>query len=257
MGMWRIANKHVLKCLPRWTNISVARLAWKSGWSSPWRTSRRRCGQCKPRHWTFAIWKRLEQTNSSHIWAGRLLTDIQRSSSLCMSSCSKCSLSQMLKREVLSPELNSTFSSKMLQQRLVLWDWLHRLLRHTQLRRQRWQHDRQNLMPWMLTGLALLPLTSFLNWALQHIAQKVQDAQGGVRFTAPAAPQPVQYVQPAPVQYASAPVSYAAPVQYAAAPVTYAAPATYAAAPVTYAAAPVTYAAPTYAAAPTYYTAPQ
>lgn len=43
------------------------------------------------------------------------------------------------------------------------------------------------------------------------------------------------YAAPRPVQYASAPVSYAAPPAYAAAPVTYAAPPAYAAAPVTYA----------------------
>merc|ERR1711964_905936 len=77
----------------------------------------------------------------------------------------------------------------------------------------------------------------FLNWTLEHIAQKVQDAQSGVRFTAPEPEQPavftakVQYSQPvpwdppAPVQIAAAPVQYAsAPMQYMSAP-------TYAAAP--------------------------
>merc|ERR1711865_286750 len=68
----------------------------------------------------------------------------------------------------------------------------------------------------------------FFNWTIQHIAQKVQDAQGGVRFSAQPAPQ-VQYVQAAPVQYAAAPVQYAAAPTYAAAP-QYAAAPTYAAA---------------------------
>merc|ERR1711865_1008666 len=60
----------------------------------------------------------------------------------------------------------------------------------------------------------------YLNWAIGHIAQKIQEYRAGNRYT-PAAP--VTYSAPA-VTYASAPVAaQAAPVTYAAAPMTYAA----------------------------------
>merc|ERR1711918_317004 len=60
----------------------------------------------------------------------------------------------------------------------------------------------------------------YLNWAIGHIAQKIQDYRAGNRY-APAAPAPVTYAAP-PVTYASAPVTYAAApaVTYAAAPAT-------------------------------------
>merc|ERR1711907_591248 len=58
----------------------------------------------------------------------------------------------------------------------------------------------------------------YLNWAIGHIAGKIQDYRAGNRYAPPAAP----------VAYAAPPVTYsAAPVTYAAAPaVTYASPAT-------------------------------
>merc|ERR1711907_137958 len=93
----------------------------------------------------------------------------------------------------------------------------------------------------------------YLNWAIGHIAGKIQEYRAGNRYAAPAA---------APVAYAAAPTYSAAPVTYAAAPaVTYAsAPAT-APATVVSSAAPVAYATAsmhhaTYAAAPTYSAAP-
>jgi len=93
----------------------------------------------------------------------------------------------------------------------------------------------------------------YLNWAIGHIAGKIQEYRAGNRYAA--APAPVTYAAP-PVTYAAAPVTYAAApaVTYASAPaaapfthVSSAAPVTYSAAPVTYAAAP-TLAQPIYSA---------
>jgi len=97
----------------------------------------------------------------------------------------------------------------------------------------------------------------YLNWAIGHIAGKIQEYRAGNCYAA-AAPAPVTYAAP-PVTYASAPVTYAtapavtavssaAPVTYSAAPVTYAGAPTLAqptySAPVAYAGAPVTYMSP-------------
>jgi Ca2+-binding EF-hand superfamily protein len=84
----------------------------------------------------------------------------------------------------------------------------------------------------------------FMNWAITHIAGKVQEAQSGARpvpaaqpvtYVQPQVVQPAQYVQPAQVvEYVQpapaveyiqqAPVSYAAPAVTYAAPVTYQSP---------------------------------
>jgi Ca2+-binding EF-hand superfamily protein len=86
----------------------------------------------------------------------------------------------------------------------------------------------------------------YLNWAIMHIAQKIQDYRSGIRPNVVHAAPAVTYATPAtyaapPVTYASAPVTYAAP--HTAPAVTYAAPApvAYAGAPVAYAGAPLTY----------------
>jgi len=107
----------------------------------------------------------------------------------------------------------------------------------------------------------------YLNWAVGHIAGKIQEYRAGNRYAA--APAPVTYAAP-PVTYSSAPVTYAAApaVTYASAPaaapvtaVSSAAHVTYSAAPVTYAGAPAlaqpAYSAPVaYAGAPVAYMSP-
>jgi len=87
----------------------------------------------------------------------------------------------------------------------------------------------------------------YLNWAIGHIAGKVQDFRAGNRYEPP----PVTYAAPA-VTYTSAPVTSYPAVTYASAPAVTAVSSahhTYAAAPVTYAAAPAM-AQPTLSGAP-------
>jgi hypothetical protein len=95
----------------------------------------------------------------------------------------------------------------------------------------------------------------YLNWAIGHIASKIQEFQAGNRYVPPATSAPLTHAA-APVTYAAAPA-----VTYASAPAVRAvsgAPITYAAAPVTYAASPamahsIYSTQPAYSAAPVAY----